>query len=96
MRIAIPKETHPGEHRIPITPAHAKKLVQMGAEVVIESGMGLGSGHSDEDYTEVGASVSTDRNVRISKRSFCISTSAVSSNPHDGWTGYQVVHVQHI
>ena len=66
MRIAIPKETHPGEHRIPITPAHAKKLVKMGAEVVIESGMGLGSGHSDEDYTEAGASVSTDRNELFS------------------------------
>ncbi len=61
MRIAIPSETHPGEHRVPIIPAHAKKLVSMGAEVVIESGMGLGSGYADEEYTEAGASVSTDR-----------------------------------
>jgi NAD(P) transhydrogenase subunit alpha len=62
MRIAIPKETHPGENRIPITPDHAKKLCKMGAELVIESGMGTGAGFSDAEYTEVGASVSQDRN----------------------------------
>jgi NAD(P) transhydrogenase subunit alpha len=62
MRIAIPKETHPGENRIPITPDHAKKLCKMGAELMIESGMGTGAGFSDAEYTEVGASVSQDRN----------------------------------
>lgn len=61
MRIAIPKETHPGENRVPITPNDAKKLVKMGAELTIESGMGTGSGFSDEQYTEAGASVSSDR-----------------------------------
>lgn len=62
MRIAIPKETHPGENRVPITPDHAKRLVKMGADVVIEAGMGTGSGFSDDQYTDVGTSVSTDRN----------------------------------
>lgn len=62
MRIAIPKETHPGENRVPIIPDHAKRLCKMGAELVIEAGMGLGSGFSDEEYTEVGATVSNDRN----------------------------------
>ena len=61
MRIAIPKETHPGENRVPIIPDTAKKLVRMGAEVVVESGMGTGSGFSDEEYTDAGATISTDR-----------------------------------
>jgi proton-translocating NAD(P)+ transhydrogenase subunit alpha len=61
MRIAIPKETHPGENRVPITPTDAKKLVRAGAELVIEAGMGTGSGFTDEEYTEAGASVSNDR-----------------------------------
>lgn len=34
----------------------------MGADLVIEAGMGLGSGFTDAEYTEVGASVSSDRN----------------------------------
>ena len=62
MRIAIPKETHPGENRISITPDHAKKLCKLGADLVIESGMGTGAGFSDVQYTEVGVSVSQDRN----------------------------------
>ncbi|MFK8048563.1 MAG: Re/Si-specific NAD(P)(+) transhydrogenase subunit alpha [Halioglobus sp.] len=66
MRIGIPKETHPGENRVPITPESAKKLCRMGADLVIEAGMGIGSGFADTEYTEVGASVSTDRNELIS------------------------------
>ncbi len=61
MRIAIPRETHPGENRVPIIPEVAKKLVRLGAEVVIESGMGKGSGYADAEYQEAGAEVSTDR-----------------------------------
>jgi NAD(P) transhydrogenase subunit alpha len=61
MRIAIPKETHPGESRVPIIPDTAKKLVRMGADVVVEAGLGYSSGFSDEEYTAAGASVSTHR-----------------------------------
>jgi len=61
MRIAIPRETHPGENRIPIVPADAKKLVRLGAEVVVEAGMGQGAGFSDEEFTEAGAALSNDR-----------------------------------
>ena len=66
MRIAIPRETHPGENRVPIIPDVAKKLVRMGADLVVESGMGLGSGYTDEKYTEAGATISNDRNELIS------------------------------
>ena len=66
MRIAIPRETHPGENRVPITPDVAKKLVRMGADLVIESGMGTGSGYTDTDYSDVGATISTDRNELFS------------------------------
>lgn len=61
MRIAIPKETHPGENRVPIVPETVKKLCLLDAEVVIEPGMGEGSGYADEAYTEAGASLEADR-----------------------------------
>ncbi|MDZ7783164.1 MAG: Re/Si-specific NAD(P)(+) transhydrogenase subunit alpha [Halioglobus sp.] len=61
MRIAIPRETHPGENRIPIVPADAKKLVHLGAEVIVEAGMGHDAGFSDEEFTEAGATLSNDR-----------------------------------
>ena len=61
MRLAIPKETHPGENRVPVIPDTVKKLVRLGAEVVIESEMGSGSGFTDEEYIKAGAKVSHDR-----------------------------------
>ena len=66
MRIAIPKETHPGENRVPITPDTAKKLCRMGADLVVEAGLGAGSGFADSQYSEAGATVSGDRNELFS------------------------------
>ncbi len=65
MRIAIPRETFPGENRVPIIPDVAKKLCRMGAEVVIEAGMGLGSGYQDAEYREAGAELATDRSAML-------------------------------
>ncbi len=61
MRIAIPRELHPGENRVPVTPETAKKLCRLGAELVVEAGSGTGSGFSDDAYREAGATVSDDR-----------------------------------
>ena len=65
MRIAIPRETFPGENRVPIIPDVAKKLCRMGAEVVIEAGMGLGAGYQDAEYREAGAELATDRSALL-------------------------------
>jgi NAD(P) transhydrogenase subunit alpha len=67
MRIVIPRETHPGENRVPITPEVAKKLVRLGAEVIVERGMGMPSGFADEAYTDAGASIAEDRAAAIGK-----------------------------
>ena len=40
LRIFVPRESHPGEKRVPIIPLTAGKLVKRGAEVVVERGMG--------------------------------------------------------
>lgn len=61
MRIVITKETHPGDPRVPLIPAGAKKLVDLGAEVGIESGLGLSVGFQDELYREAGAEVVADK-----------------------------------
>ena len=66
MQIGIPKETHPGENRVPIIPDTVKKLCHLGAEVLIEEGLGLGSGFRDKEYTEAGANISPDRNALFS------------------------------
>ncbi|MBI3490555.1 MAG: NAD(P)(+) transhydrogenase (Re/Si-specific) subunit alpha, partial [Acidobacteria bacterium] len=40
MRIAVPKETAPGERRVALVPESCTKLLQTGYEISIESGTG--------------------------------------------------------
>lgn len=61
MKIFVPKETHPGEKRVPIIPDSIRKLVKRGAQIEVESGIGETINFSDEDYTKEGAEVSSDR-----------------------------------
>ncbi len=65
MRLAIPRETHPGENRASVTPETVKKLVRLGADVVIESGAGAGCGIGDDAYTAEGASIETNRDALL-------------------------------
>ena len=65
MRLAIPRETQPGENRVSATAETVKKLVRLGADVVIESGAGTGAGISDADYEAAGASISSDRSALL-------------------------------
>jgi len=61
MQLVIPCETQPGENRVSATPETVKKLVRLGADVVIEAGAGVGAGISDADYEAAGASIGSDR-----------------------------------
>jgi len=61
MKIFAPKENDPIETRASLDPAAVKKLVGLGAEVVVESGIGELCDHPDASYEEAGASVTFDR-----------------------------------
>ncbi|MCB1230590.1 MAG: NAD(P) transhydrogenase subunit alpha [Verrucomicrobiae bacterium] len=61
MKIFVPKETEAIETRVALDPVSAKKLIDLGAEVVIESGAGEKADHADAAYTEVGATTTSDR-----------------------------------
>ena len=65
MKITVPKETHPGETRAPLTPDSAGKLVKLGAQVEVEAGLGMTAGFPDEAYTKAGATVSPDRRALL-------------------------------
>lgn len=65
MKISVPKETHPGETRAPLTPDSAGKLVKLGAQVEVEAGLGLAAGFTDDAYTKAGATMAADRKALI-------------------------------
>jgi len=57
MRIAIPKESAPGEARVAVVPETVKRLVARKLEVSVEAGAGEGALASDRDYQDAGARV---------------------------------------
>ena len=57
MRITVPAETDATETRVAATPETVKKLIALGAEVVVQAGAGRTSGIPDADYEAAGARV---------------------------------------
>jgi NAD(P) transhydrogenase subunit alpha len=55
--IGVPKETDPIEKRVALIPDTVKKLVADGHTVLIEAGAGTTSFFSDDDYSNVGATI---------------------------------------
>jgi alanine dehydrogenase len=55
MIIGIPKEIKAFENRVAILPAGVRSFVEAGHTVYIETGAGLGSGFTNDDYTGAGA-----------------------------------------
>lgn len=65
MKIAVMKEVHPGERRVPMIPATVAKLVKLGAEIEVESGIGVTCRYTDDDYIQAGATVNRDRKALL-------------------------------
>ena len=57
MRIGVPTEIKKQEFRVGLTPESVGELSRAGHEVFIQDGAGLGSGFSNDAYTDVGASI---------------------------------------
>ena len=57
MKVAVLRETAPGERRVALVPEAVAKLRTAGFEVLLESGAGDGAWLTDDAFAEVGASV---------------------------------------
>ena len=57
MKIGVPKEIKPQEHRIGLTPDSVKVLTSNGNEVLVENNGGFEAGFDNEQYEKVGAKI---------------------------------------
>ena len=57
MIIGVPKEIKDKEYRVSLTPGAAESLVHSGHRVLIQTGAGLDSGFSDEEYQRSGCEI---------------------------------------
>ncbi len=60
MKIAVARETRPGEARVAIVPELVEKLIKLGYDVAVESGAGDHAQSFDSDYAAAGAQVESD------------------------------------
>src|ERR1700684_262125 len=59
MKVAVVKESAPGERRVALVPETVPKLVQAGLEVIVEEGAGDAAWFPDATYTAAGATITT-------------------------------------
>lgn len=57
MNIGIPKEIKTEEHRVSIPPSGVREFVNHGHDVFVETNAGLGSGFTNEEYLDAGATL---------------------------------------
>ncbi len=60
MKVGVPSEIKVDEYRVALTPAGVRELADAGHEVYVQSGAGVGSAISDEQYVAQGAKILPD------------------------------------
>jgi NAD(P) transhydrogenase subunit alpha len=63
MKVAVVKESAPGERRVALVPETVPRLVQAGLEVLVEAGAGDSAWFPDSAYTAAGAAVTSTENL---------------------------------
>jgi NAD(P) transhydrogenase subunit alpha len=63
VKIAVPKESLPGEQRVALLPANLPALARLGYQVLVETGAGAMSGVGDDDFASAGAMIGSRRDV---------------------------------
>ncbi len=60
MLVGVPKEVKNHEYRVAITPAGVHELVDHGHDVVVQTGAGVGSSITDDEFVGSGAKIAPD------------------------------------
>lgn len=65
MKIAVVRESRPGERRVALVPESCEKLRRTGFDVAIESDAGIPAGYDDDAYRAVDVTVETDTQALV-------------------------------
>jgi H+-translocating NAD(P) transhydrogenase subunit alpha len=84
MKIAVPRETSPGERRVALVPESCKKLQQSGYTIVVESGAGVAAGFPDAAYRDVGVAVEADPQAVIGASDLMLKVNPPGSRDSQG------------
>ncbi len=80
MKVAVPKETFPGENRVALVPAHLATLKKAGLEVLVQRGAGVAAGFPDQQYEQQGAILVDSRAQAIGQADIVATVRAFGGN----------------
>jgi proton-translocating NAD(P)+ transhydrogenase subunit alpha len=92
MKIAVAKETYPGEQRVALIPASLTVLKKLGGEVCVETGAGAAAGFSDDAYRAAGAEIVADRRQLFDAADVLLQVRTLGANPDAGRSDLELVH----
>jgi len=81
VKIAIPMEVRPDEHRVALDPESCRKLIQLGIEVTMEPGAGAGAFFPDAAYLEAGVGQVADPARLLGEADFVVKVGAPGVRP---------------
>lgn len=80
MKVAVLKETFPGENRVALVPAHIAPLKKANLEVIVERGAGVAAGFPDEQYQQAGATLVASRADALAQADIVAAVRAFGGN----------------
>ncbi len=81
MDIGVPKECHPGERRVALTPETANHIQKLGHTLRVESGAGVEANISDEAYENAGVEVVQDTKSLYAQSDLILKVRAPGEHP---------------
>ncbi|MFP6671681.1 MAG: Re/Si-specific NAD(P)(+) transhydrogenase subunit alpha [Pirellulaceae bacterium] len=83
MKVAVVKETFPGEDRVGLVPANVSRLMKAGLEILVETGAGTAACFDDAQYRDQGAQIVQDRR-ELAAADAVIQIRSLGANPDQG------------
>jgi NAD(P) transhydrogenase subunit alpha len=84
MKIAVVRETFPGERRVALIPDLVPHLAKAGWQVLIEAGAGEAAGFTDAEYQAKGAEIVGDRAGAFADADLVLQVRSLGCNPEAG------------
>lgn len=84
MKVAVVRETFPGERRVALVPDILPSLTKAGWQVLVESGAGTAAGFPDGQYQAKGAEIVSDRAAAFQQADVVLQVRLLGANPEAG------------
>jgi len=83
MKVAVVKETFPGERRVGLVPVSVPLLIKSGLEVLVQAGAGEAAGFADQLYVDKGAKIAATRD-EVFAADIVVQVRSLGVNPQAG------------